>query len=332
MRCHGVPRRFPLCLSLLLVACSGGGGGGGAEPDTPGAPADAAEVSSPDEVAGDDAAAGGPDTIDTVDTIRAPDVPELRRHIVFADRVLVIAHRGGGALAPENTIEAYRNAIAVGADMLEMDVHATSDGVLVVSHDDSVDRTTDGSGFISQMTFSELRRLDAGYRFSPDGGQSYPYRGQGVVVPTLAEVFDTFPDMYMTIEPKQTEPPIVDALLALIDEKDMADYVVLGTFDDAKLAAIRAARPELLTGFGAVEVVAFISLTEETEAAYEPPGIVLQLQDSATTPERIARAHRLGVKVHVWTVNDSSEMRRFIAMGADGIMTDDPATLRAVLD
>ncbi|MEZ4374468.1 MAG: glycerophosphodiester phosphodiesterase family protein [Polyangiaceae bacterium] len=107
--------------------------------------------------------------------------------LLLSNHFLNIAHRGGRKLAPEHTLVAYQNGLDVGADILELDVHATSDGVLVLMHDDTVDRTTNGTGAIKELTFAELRSLDAAYNFSEDGGQTFPYRGKGIQVPTLEE-------------------------------------------------------------------------------------------------------------------------------------------------
>src|SRR5829696_2712479 len=117
-----------------------------------------------------------------------------------------LAHRGASSLAPENTIEAFRLALEAGAGGLELDVHMTSDGHIVVIHDATVDRTTNGTGAVSEMTLHELRRLDAGHNFSPDGGPTRPYRGRGVRVPTLGEVLREFPGVAVNIEIKAGTP------------------------------------------------------------------------------------------------------------------------------
>src|SRR5918911_3284289 len=119
-----------------------------------------------------------------------------------------LAHRGASALAPENTIEAFRLALEAGAGGLELDVHMTRDGHIVVIHDATVDRTTNGSGAVSEMTFDELRRFDAGHNFSPDGGPTRPYRGRGVRVPTLGEVLEEFPGVAVNIDLKDGPPGI----------------------------------------------------------------------------------------------------------------------------
>lgn len=114
-------------------------------------------------------------------------------------RPLVFAHRGGGGLIPENTLEAFVYSARMGVDVLELDVHATKDGALVVLHDASVDRTTDGRGRVNELTLDEIKKLDAGYLFSADGNQTFPFRGRGVTVPTLSEIFDALPEMTSTL-------------------------------------------------------------------------------------------------------------------------------------
>ena len=118
-------------------------------------------------------------------------------------RPLVFAHRGGGGLFPENTLEAFKYSAEMGVDVLELDIHSTADGKLVVMHDATVDRTTDGNGRVNELTFDQLKKLDAGYKFTNDGGKTFPFRGKNITVPTLDEVFSAFPAMTFNIEPKQ---------------------------------------------------------------------------------------------------------------------------------
>ena len=122
---------------------------------------------------------------------------------------MVIAHQGGEWLRPSNTLVAFDHAVELGVDVLEMDIHQTQDGVIVLMHDATVDRTTDGSGAIKEMSFAEIRELDAGYYWTDDDGATYPYRGQGIQVPTLEELFQRYPDMRMNIEIKQETPSMV---------------------------------------------------------------------------------------------------------------------------
>lgn len=247
-----------------------------------------------------------------------------------AEGLVNIAHRGGGLLAPEETLVAYENAVAVGADALECDTHATSDGVVVCMHDAEVDRTTDGTGAIRELTFEALRALDAGYWFTPDGGQSYPWRGAGLVVPSLAEVLAAFPDLRFSVEIKQREPSIVDAVIAAIDENGGRPRVVGGSFDDATAAALRTAAPDLETAFALFETLLFVENADDDD--YVPPARFLQSpmhigETLLVDASFVARAHALRLKVHPWTVNDPAELEELIAFGVDGIFTDDPARL-----
>ncbi|HJQ29825.1 MAG TPA: glycerophosphodiester phosphodiesterase family protein, partial [Rubrobacter sp.] len=129
-----------------------------------------------------------------------------------------LAHRGASALAPENTLEAFRMAVEAGAGGLELDVHLTRDGHVVVIHDETVERTTNGTGSVSGMNLAELRGFDAGYRFSPDGGRTRPYGGRGLRVPTLAEVLQEFPGVAVNIDMKAVRPGIEAAVLEVLRE------------------------------------------------------------------------------------------------------------------
>lgn len=242
-----------------------------------------------------------------------------------------IAHRGGGILAPEETLPAFQNAADLGVDMLELDVHGTADGAIVCMHDDTVDRTTNGTGRIDEMTLAELRELDAGHAFSPDGGATHPYRGKGVVVATLDEVLSAFPGRLFSIELKQASPTIVDPVIAIIEAHDASERVVLASFYDDTLTEIRAARPNVLTSFGLGEMVTFQTLTDENEGDYVPPARVIQAPFNSVTAESLARAERFGLVIEAWTVNDRAEMDRLLALNVHGIMSDDPALLATAI-
>lgn len=328
---------FVIGLGLALLACDGAKPGDvGDEPagdgDTDTLPD--GDVDGDTETPTDGDADGDRDAEES-ETDDETDTPVNRwgfalDHPLFPGRLLNIAHRGGGRLAPEGSLEAYRNALEVGADMLEMDLHATRDGVVVVHHDATVDRVTDGTGKISEMSFEELRALDAGYAFTPDRGQSYPYRGQGVRVATFREVLEAFPDAIFSAEIKQSQPPIVDAVLAVLAETGMEDRVILVSFNDAVVREIREKNPRIVTGAGTAEMVGFATLTMDEAQSYEPPCPIFQLP--GVEADHLALAQRLGVQVQIWTINDAEEMRRLIEMGVDGIMTDDPALLKQVMD
>jgi glycerophosphoryl diester phosphodiesterase len=265
------------------------------------------------------------------------------------NKLVNIAHRGGAAVRPENTLLAFRNALTLGAVALEGDLHATRDGVVVLSHDATVDRTTNGRGYIKEMTFEELRSLDAGYWHSQDGGASYPYRGRGVQVPTLEEVVSdpVLAGTPMVLEIKQEEPNITDNVLDLVQAHDMVDRLIMGSFSKSALERLRqraAARGmNLVTSLAEEEVFDFFltPLEEMTRGDYVPPGKLLQVPPDhevgdesvqVVGPQFMAKARASGLKVHVWTVNDREEMRRLIQeMGVAGIITDDPGLLQGVI-
>lgn len=277
--------------------------------------------------------------------------PHMTNFFLRDDKKLLnIAHRGGAAVRPENTLLAFRHALTLGAVALEGDLHATRDGVVVVSHDATVDRTTNGRGYMKEMTFEELRGLDAGCRFTPDRGVTYPHRGEGLQVPTLEEVFGdpALARTPMVLEIKQEEPDIADDVLDLIQAHDMVDRVVMGSFSKAALEVLRQRAVvrgmNLVTSLSEEEVFVFFltPLEEMTRGDYVPPGKLLQVpvdhevgdkKVQVVGPTLMAKARALGLKVHVWTVNDRGRMRWLAdGMRVDGIITDDPGLLRETIN
>lgn len=254
-----------------------------------------------------------------------------------APHPLVMAHQGGDGLRPGDTLAAFRHAAALGVDVLEMDVHATADGVLVLMHDATVDRTTNGHGEIRAMTLAEIKQLDAGYRWSPDGGQTFPFRGQGITVPTLEEVFQTFPDYRMNIEIKQTDPPIAGALCDLIRAYHMESRVLVASFHATAMDAFRAACPEVATSMHEDEIRPLYFLARAgLSNRYRPAAQAVQVPERwgnipVLVPSFVRGAQRRGVQVHAWTINDPADMERLLALGVDGIITDYPDRLLALL-
>jgi len=254
---------------------------------------------------------------------------------------LNIAHRGGGKLVPENTIEAYRNSLAVGADTLEGDVHMTTDGYVVVSHDDTVNRCTDGKGKIKEKTLAEIRELDAGYDFTTDLGRTHPYRGMGLRMPTLEEVFSdsVLNRAPMVLEIKQEGEEIVDRVLDLIEKYDMADRLMMGAFNQSTLDLIKEKGADrgmdLIRCFSTEGVLKFMltPIAKMKEADYIMPGEILALPGILVSPTLVNKARKLGVKITVWTVNTKAEMEWYKnVMRVDGIMTDDPELLNEVVN
>jgi glycerophosphoryl diester phosphodiesterase len=254
------------------------------------------------------------------------------------DKFLVMAHRGGRSLGPENTVYTFKRAIEQGTDVLEMDLQSTGDGALVILHDREVDRTTNGKGAVDRFNLSELKKLDAGYRWSPDNTGSFPQRNKGVTIPTLAEVFKAFPDTRMNIEIKSSQVNTIQNLCQTIRSHGMSEKVMVACFDAGKLGEFRSICPEVATSTGASEAVVFYWLqVTRLESAYSPSAQALQIPE-AYRDNRIATrrfldaAHARNMRVHVWTVNEIESMQRLIDLGVDGIMTDYPERLVKILN
>ena len=253
-------------------------------------------------------------------------------------RPLVIAHQGGDGLWPSDTMFAFERAVAMGVDMLEMDLHATSDGQLVLMHDETVDRTTDGAGRLEDMTLAEVKALDAGYRWTADGGQTYPYRGQGITVATVEELFQAFPDMPMTIEIKLVERiPVAELFCQMIRQYNMQDKVLVASFHQDAMDAFRTACPEVATSITQNEVIDFfVRQTLGMAASYSPAGQAVQAPEMRSGLRVLSEgfvkdAQQRGMDVHAWTINETADMQRMIDLGVDGIITDYPDRLLALL-
>ena len=263
-------------------------------------------------------------------------------HAFFSGPVPRIAgHRGAAGTLPENTLPSFRRGLEEGATFLEMDVHGTGDGEVVIIHDGTVERTTDGAGAVREMSVEKLQRLDAGYRFTADGGSTYPFRGQGIRIPTLREFFLEFPEARVTVEIKELPAPAMETLFDVIEEFGKAPQVLVAAEDDATMGSARSVIRErglpVATSFSAGEIRTLMTaLWSGQTAAPEVPGRALQIPRrhdgfDLVTPASLAAAHALGVEVHVWTVNDADEMSELLALGVDGIITDYPARLRDVI-
>ncbi len=245
-------------------------------------------------------------------------------------RPRVFGHRGAGGIAPENTLASFSLATVLGARYLELDVHGSRDGEIVVLHDATLDRTTDGHGPVRDETFAQLSRLDAGHSFTYDGRQ-FPYRGQGLRIPRLETVLEAFPGACFNIEIKQAEPAIIAEVLAVLERTRTSHRTLLAAEHDAIMQEIRAAASgRVVTSYSTGEVVEFIRrVTADDWSGYEPPGQALQIPPAfgdieLVTEASVVAAHRCGVEIHVWTINDRAEMHRLLALGVDGLMSDLP--------
>lgn len=253
-------------------------------------------------------------------------------------RVQVMAHQGGDRVWPSNTLYAFEQAATLGVDILELDVHASSSGELVVIHDDSVDRTTNGSGLVKDKALNDLQALDAGYHWSPERlGEAFPYRAQGIRIPTLLEVFEAFPEHNINIEMKQLEPSIADSLCELIRSQGRETDVMIVSFHAEATNRFRELCPEVATAATPAEIRSFYILTRLFLTRFaRAPAEALQVPEyqgdlQIVTKRFVEAAHRKNMQVHVWTVDNESDMRRLIALGVDGIITDRPDRLMRVL-
>jgi len=250
----------------------------------------------------------------------------------------VIAHQGGNHLRPDNTLMAFSHAVELGVDALEFDVHATSDGHLVVIHDDTVDRTTNGSGRVNELTLAEIRELDAAWNWPhhEDTGDR-TYRGQGVRIPTLEEVLREFPDVPMTIEIKQAEPSIIEVFGRTLQQFDREQNTIVATFHPEVMYEFRQKFPDFATSGVEPEIRAFyVMKTAFLGWLYRPKMEAFQVPETSgnlkvITPRFVRAAQRRGISVQVWTVNDRESMIRVLDSGADGIITDRPDLLLEVL-
>ena len=253
------------------------------------------------------------------------------------DEVLVIAHQGGEGLYPSNTMLAFSKAVEMGVDVLELDIHATADDVIVVMHDDTVDRTTDGIGKISELSLSELRELDAGYYWTDDEGLSYPYRGQGITVPTLTELFTSFPKMRMNIEVKQESPSIVEPFCVLLSEHNMNAQVLVASFHQSTIDAFRVQCPGVASSMVESEIrLLYVLNLFSLGAIFQAPAQAIQIPEYSgdlhvATEGFVRSAHGHNVQIHLWTINDVESMQRLLDIGVDGIITDRPDRLLTLL-
>lgn len=249
---------------------------------------------------------------------------------------LHISHRGGAALRPENTLLAFEAAVRLWrTDMLELDVHVTRDGELVVAHDDTVDRCTDQSGPIASFTWRELMKLDAGFRFTPDDGSSFPFRGVGVKIPRLVDVLRKFPGPRFNIELKTAAA--LDAFAVVVREERVVDRICMGSEHDAIGIALAAAVPEACHFYPRDALTEFILPMKLGQAPIDDERFTvldmplrfegMRLFDAALRDE----AARRGKWINVWTIDDPEEMRAVIAEGVGGVMTDRPDLLRSVI-
>ena len=275
-----------------------------------------------------------------VGAIVGPPRPERPYYANFlADRVHVHAHAGGDHLNPGNTMQAFAHAVELGVDVLELDTQITADGVIVVIHDDTVDRTTDGTGLVVDFTYAELLELDAAYDWRPPGGDPdvHPYRGQGLVVPTLQEVLEAFPAVGVNLDMKSADPRVPEATCAVIRATGREATVMAASFLVDNLRRFRALCPDVATSAGPDEVRGFYVFnllglgrwTSPAADAFQVP--VRQGSIEIVVPRMVRGLRERNVRLDVWTINEEAEMRRLLGLGVGGLITDRPDLALALL-
>ena len=250
------------------------------------------------------------------------------RHPFFqTSRALVFAHRGGAALAPENTIAAFDRGLETGADGIELDVRVSRDGVVVVHHDATLDRTTDHSGPVDALDARELARVDAGYRFVLRG--AYPFRGQGAGVPTLAEVLRRHQDCRVIVEMKINSAEFAASVVDVVRSADALDRVCLGSFGRRALRAARRLAPAMATSAAREEVRWALYRSWCRWPVKRPPYVGYQVPERAeatqvVSPAFVRHSHAAGLGVQVWTVDTEADAQRLLGWGVDGLISDRP--------
>jgi glycerophosphoryl diester phosphodiesterase len=235
---------------------------------------------------------------------------------------LVYAHRGGARLRPENTLLAFDHGLSLGADGLEFDVHLSRDGVVVVHHDATLDRTTNGHGPLAALTADELARLDAGFHFQG-------FRGAAGGVPRLDEVLGRYPSIPVIIELKVNVPELAHRTIDAVRAAGAVDRVALGSFGRRVLRAARAYEPSIRTGSSREETRlalyrSWVRWPVRRPAYHEYQVPELAGSTRVVSPRFIRDAHAADLPVKVWTVDDPDDMRRLLSWGVDAIISDRP--------
>ncbi len=266
-------------------------------------------------------------------------------------RVIAYAHQGGAWESPSSTLHAIAHAVEASATGIELDVHATADGELVVCHDATVDRTTNAEGAISSFTLAELRQLDNAFWFIPGADVTpgrpagdYPYRGRAphereFGIATVREILERYPGVFLNFDIKQTAPvvePYEAALASLLAEFGRVDGVIVASFLDPATEAFAQVAPDVATSAGTLATAEFWRAVNEGGPLPQLRASALQVPehfgDIVVVDEKfVTAAHGAGLAVHVWTINDAESMGRLCDLGVDGIISDVPSVLAGVL-
>lgn len=239
---------------------------------------------------------------------------------------LILAHRGSAVLGPENTLYSFDLALTAGADVLELDVHPSADGRIVVIHDDTVDRTSNGHGLVREKSLKELRKLDFAWRFSLPDSEGYPMRSRGFAAPTLDEVFDRFKESHFSIDIKEDDLGFADEVARLVRKRALRDRVVLASFFPRVTAWLRSSVPPLSVAADRPQALRLVA----GSLARRAPADVYLLPDRAGpfpfagSRALIRAAHARGRRIYAWTVDDPARMQTLFGRGIDGVVTNRP--------
>lgn len=252
---------------------------------------------------------------------------DLLAPLLDPDARPVVGHRGASGHAPENTLASFELAVRSGADALELDVHLSADGVAVVIHDATLDRTTDRAGTVATKTLAELREADAGARFTPDGGRTFPFRGQGVGIPTLEEVVTRHPDLPLVLEIKTARAQ--EEALRVLEATGAKRRSIVSSFDPAAVTRFRA--EGWMTGASSPEVARLkFALATPRAVPYQALFVPVRHRGIPVPTRGFVRTARaLGCPVHVWTVNDPALGVRLWQRGCAGMIGNFPGEMRA---
>ncbi len=255
----------------------------------------------------------------------------------FTGQLLLGAHRGGSILWPENTLRAFDEAAKrFPGILLETDARLTSDGAVVLMHDKSVDRTTNGSGEVTAMTLEQLKALDAAYKFTTDAGTTFPHRGKGVTIATLNELLEAAPKSRVLVELKG-EPKLADAAIAIINEAKAGDRVLIASFVPDTMDRARALAPNLAYCYDMKTGMSLLTALRGPKwDTYTPQADMLSVDESMIpkyklTTDEITKMQAKGIRFQVHTINDPGRMREFVKQGVDSILTDRPDALAEVI-
>lgn len=250
----------------------------------------------------------------------------------------VVAHRGDSHTYPENTLPAFTSARDMGVDVIETDVHLTKDAEVVIWHDSTLDRNTDGAGRIEDYTLAELRTFDAGYTFTKDEGRSFPFRGKGIRMITLDEALQSCATQRFNVDLKSKDTRIVDAFTRVIRRNNAERRVLCASFHLSHLKRIRKESPEILTSVTTAEVLPLLiqqklnllprSFGPDRTLVFQVP--VAQWGIKVITPRFIEEFHKRNAVIMVWTINEEEDMENLFDMGVDTIMSDNAELLISV--